>query len=128
MTFLDPDAADTYLRGWKARIDRMAADTKAMSDRLADLRVTASDDDDLVEVTIDSTGVLLDVRFDQRIQRAAPEVVSRALMSAVRAARVRAADQTRQIITETVGSESAAARTIAERVERQLLGTTLPAG
>ncbi|MFI5890789.1 YbaB/EbfC family nucleoid-associated protein [Actinoplanes sp. NPDC051513] len=124
MTFLDPDAADTYLQGWKARIDRMAADTKAMSDRLADLRVTASDDDGLVEVTIDSTGVLLDVRFHQRIQRAAPEAVSRALMSALRAARLKAADHTREIITETVGSESVAARTIAERVERQLLGAS----
>jgi DNA-binding protein YbaB len=119
---LDPDGAMDYLQAWKSRIDRMAADTQAMSDRLAELRVTAEDDNGLAEVTIDSTGTLVDVRFSERIQRVSPEVVSRAVLGALRAARLRAADRSRQIITETVGSESVAARTIAERVERQLRG------
>lgn len=119
---LDPDGAMDYLQAWKSRVDRMAADTQAMSDRLGELRVTAEDDNGLAEVTIDSTGALLDVRFSERIQRVAPEVVSRAVLSALRAARLTAAERSRQIITETVGSESVAARTIAERVERQLRG------
>jgi DNA-binding protein YbaB len=117
---LDPDGAHEYLRSWKQRIDRMAADTQAMSDRLGELRVTAEDDNDLAEVTIDATGALLDVRFTPRIQRVAPEVVSRAVMSAIRVARLTAAERSRQIITETVGSESVAGRTIADRIERQL--------
>ena len=96
-------------------------DVDAILAVVGDRRVTASDDDGLVEVTIDSTGVLLDVRFHQRIQRVAPEAVSQALLGALQAARAEAADRSREIITETVGTESAAARTIAERVERQLL-------
>jgi DNA-binding protein YbaB len=119
---LDPDGAMDYLQAWKSRIDRMAADTQAMSDRLGELRVTAEDDNGLAEVTIDSTGALVDVRFSERIQRVSPEVVSRAVLSALRAARLTAAVRSRQIITETVGSESVAARTIAEQVERQLRG------
>jgi DNA-binding protein YbaB len=120
--FLDPDASRAYLREWKSRVDKMAADTKAVSDRLAELRVTAEDDNRLVEVVIDATGVLVGVEFSERIQRVAPDVVSRAVLSALRAARLRAAEQSRQIIAETMGADSPAARTIAERVERQLRG------
>jgi DNA-binding protein YbaB len=119
---LDPDGAQEYLQSWKKRIDRMAADTQAMSDRLGQLRVTAEDDNGLAEVTIDSTGTLVDVRFGQGIQRVQPETVARALMSALRSARRTAAERSRQIITDTVGSESVAGRTIAERMERQLRG------
>ncbi|GIE95886.1 YbaB/EbfC family nucleoid-associated protein [Paractinoplanes rishiriensis] len=118
---LDPEGAQEYLANWKKRIDRMAADTQAMSDRLAQMRVTGADGNDLAEVTIDSTGVLLDVQFSQRIQRVAPDVVARAVMTAVRNAQRTAAERSRQIITETVGSESVAGRAIAERMEKQLL-------
>jgi len=119
---LDPEGAQAYLRDWKGRIDRMAADTKAMSDRLEQLRVTTEDRNGLVAVTIDSTGALVDIRFTERIQRVAPDVVSRAVMSAIREARLTAAERSRQVIAETIGTESVAARTITERVERQLRG------
>jgi DNA-binding protein YbaB len=121
---LDPDGARAYLQDWKGRIDRTAADTKAMSDRLGQLRVTGEDGNGLAEVTIDSTGALLDVRFHERIQRLAPDAVSRAVMSAMREARRRAAERSRRIIAETVGSDSVAGRTIAERMDERLRGTS----
>jgi DNA-binding protein YbaB len=117
---LDPDSAQAYLRGWKSRVDRMAADTQTMSERLGQLRVRGSDDNDLVEVTIDSTGVLIGIRFTERIRRVAPEAVQRAVLHALRVARAAAAIQARQIIVDTMGPDSIAAQTIAERVERQL--------
>ncbi|MFI5938536.1 YbaB/EbfC family nucleoid-associated protein [Actinoplanes sp. NPDC051494] len=120
--FLDPDESMAYLRGWKTRIDRVAADTQAMSDRLGQLRVTAEDENGFAEVTIDSTGVLVDVRFSERIQRVAPDVVSRALLNAIEVARSKAAERTRQIISDSMGSESVAARAVADRMERQLRG------
>jgi DNA-binding protein YbaB len=119
---LDPDAATAYLQDWHNRVERRAADTQAMSDRLKALRVSATDDNGLTEVTIDATGALVDVDFTDRIQRVAPDVVSRAVMAAVREARRKAAERTRQIVTETMGEDSIAARTIAERAEQQLRG------
>ena len=120
MTFLDPDESNAYLRDWKGRIDQMAANTQAMSARLSELRVTAEDDNGLAEVTIDSTGILLEVQFSYRIQQMAPDVVSRALMSALRKARAKAAERSRDIITETVGPDSVAGQTIAARLDEQL--------
>jgi DNA-binding protein YbaB len=119
---LDPEGSQKYLESWKKRIDRMAADTQAMSDRLGSLRVTAEDDNDLVEVTIDSSGALVDLTFTQRIRRTPPEAVARAVLRALRTARLTAAERSREIITETLGSDSVAGRTIAERMEQQLRG------
>jgi DNA-binding protein YbaB len=119
---LDPDAATAYLQDWQNNVERRAAATQAMSDRLKALRVSATDDNGLTEVTIDATGALVDVDFTDRIQRVAPDVVSRAVMAAVREARRKAALRTRQIVTETMGEDSIAARTIAERAEQQLRG------
>ncbi|MEU4243237.1 YbaB/EbfC family nucleoid-associated protein [Actinoplanes sp. NPDC026619] len=119
---LDPDGAMGYLRDWKSRVDRMAADTQAMSDRLTSMRVTATDDNKLATVTIDSTGVLVDVEFAERIQRVAPDAVSRAVLSALRSARLSAARLSRQIVAETIGDDSVAGRAIAERMEKQLAG------
>ena len=116
--FLDADDAASYLHDWQARIDRKAAATQAMSDRLSRLQVRAADDNGLTEVTVDSAGALVDIRFTERIQRVAPEAVARAVLAAHRNARRQAGDRSRQIVTETLGSDSVAARAIAERWER----------
>ncbi|MET8911545.1 YbaB/EbfC family nucleoid-associated protein [Micromonospora sp. NPDC004551] len=117
---LDPDGAMDQMRGWKGRIDKLAADTKVMSDRLQELRVTAEDDNGLAEVTVDSAGALRDLRLGRQIQRVSPEVVAQAVMDAIRRAKEQLAERSQEIIAETVGTESAAARAIAERVGRQL--------
>jgi DNA-binding protein YbaB len=119
-SILDPDAAMAQLGAFKARVDRTAADTTAMSDRLARLRVTTEDGNGLAQVTIDSTGVLVDLRLSRRIQRVAPDTVARAVLSALRDARQTAAERSREIIEETMGPDSPAAQAIAERVERPL--------
>ncbi|WBB65959.1 YbaB/EbfC family nucleoid-associated protein [Micromonospora sp. WMMD812] len=117
---LDPDGAMERLAEWKGRIDRLAADTRAMNDRLQDLRVTTADGNGLAEVTVDSAGALVDLRLGQRIHRVAPDVVARTIMDTIRVARQQLADRAQEIIADTVGTESAAARAIAERVGQQL--------
>jgi DNA-binding protein YbaB len=115
---LDPDSSREYLRDWKGRIDRAAAATQAMSERLGEMRVSAVDGNGLVEVTIDSSGVLVDVRFTERIHRVAPDVVARGVMTALGVARREAARLSREVIDETLGPESMAGRVIGERLTR----------
>lgn len=119
---LDPDAARERLAAWKGRIDKLAADTRTMSDRLQELRISANDPRGLAEVTIDSTGNLVDLRLTDRIQGAAPSVVAQTIMATLGEAKSRLADRSQEIIAETVGTESPAARAIADSVERQLRG------
>lgn len=119
-TILDPDGAREHLAEWKGRIDRMARDTEAMRQRLQDLRVTASDPNGLTEVSVDSTGALVGLRLTERIRQVAPDVVARTIMATFGEARNRLADQSKEVIAETVGTESPAARAIAESVDQHL--------
>ena len=119
-SFLDPDASRDYLRSWKANIDRTAARAATMAERLDQLRATAEDGDGLAEVTIDSSGVLVNLELTERIHRHAPEAVARAVMSALREARTKAAQRAQEIAVETMGPDSLSARTTADRM-RQLL-------
>ena len=123
---LDPDGAMEQLRAWKGRIDRLAADTQAMSTAFQDLRVTVADDNGLAEVTVDSAGVLIDLKLGRQVQRVAPEVTARTIMETIRRARTQVANRSREIITDTLGSDSDAARGIAERVSQRLLPDDSP--
>jgi|SRR4051812_31053351 DNA-binding protein YbaB len=118
--FLNPDASRAYLQSWKANVDQTAARATAMAEQLQRLRTTATDDDGLAEVTIDSSGVLLDLELTDRIHRYAPDAVARAVMSALRAARQTAARRAHDIAVETMGPDSLSARTTAERMRQQL--------
>ncbi|MEV6237546.1 YbaB/EbfC family nucleoid-associated protein [Lentzea sp. NPDC051838] len=125
---LDPDGAREHLAAWKGRIDKLAADTQAMSERLQAVRVTANDATGLAEVTVDSTGALVDLKLTDRIQRVAPSVVAQTILATLGDARTKLADRSQEIIADTVGAESAAGRAIAESVGRHLRGGPAAAG
>lgn len=115
---LDPEGARERLAAWKSRIDKLAADTQAMGEQLKAVRVTASDPGGMATVTVDSTGAVVDLRLTDRIQRAAPSVVAQTIMETLGRARSQLADRSQEIVADTVGTESPAARAIAESVGR----------
>jgi DNA-binding protein YbaB len=117
---LDPGGAREHLAAWKGRIDKMAENTEAMRRRLQGLRVTASDPSGMAEVSVDSTGALVGLRLTERIGRVSPDVVAQAIMATLGEARNRLADQSKEVIADTVGTESPAARAIADSVDRHL--------
>lgn len=119
-TILDPGGARDHLDAWKGRIDKMAEDTQAMSQRLGELRVTQRDPNGLSEVSIDSTGALVGLKLTDRIAQVAPDEVARAIMTTLGQARNTLADRSQEIIADTVGTESAAARAIAKSVDSHL--------
>ncbi len=119
---LDPDGARERLAAWKERIDALAANTQAMSDQLREVRVTASDPGGLVEVTIDSTGSMVDLKLTDRTQRKDPSVVAQTILATLGEAKNRLAERSREIVAGTVGTESPAGRAIVDSVEQHLRG------
>jgi DNA-binding protein YbaB len=117
----DPEESRERLAAWKGRIEQLAADTKAMSDQMQELRVTVSDPNHMVSVTVDSTGNLLDIQLTERSRRVELSHVSQTIMDTIREAKTQVAEQAKEIIESTLGGESAAGRAIAERVRNQLL-------
>jgi DNA-binding protein YbaB len=118
--FFDPDASREYLRAWKGSVDRAATQASAMAEQMAELRVKARDDDGFAEVTIDSAGVLVDLKLTERIHRFEPAVAARAVMKALRKAQAIAADRAHDIAVETMGADSLSARTTADRMRHAL--------
>ena len=117
---LDPDGAREQLAAWQGKIERLAADTKSMSDQLQQLRVTAADRDGLVEVTVDSSGSLIDLTLGPRFARTSSDVLARTIMDTVREAKRQVAARSQELIEATLGTDSPAARAIAERVRERL--------
>jgi DNA-binding protein YbaB len=117
---LDPDGAREQLAAWQGRIERLAADTKSMSDQMEQLRVTAADRDGLVEVTVDSSGSLIDLTLGPRFARVSSDVLARTIMDTVREAKRQVAARSQEVIEATLGTESPAARAIAARVRERL--------
>ena len=116
---LDPDGAREQLEAWRGRIDRLATDTKAMSDQLGQLRVTAADRDGIVEVTVDSSGSLINLTLNPRIARVSSDALARTIMETVQEAKRQVAARSQEVIESTLG-DSPAARGIAERVRERL--------
>ncbi|WP_406688959.1 YbaB/EbfC family nucleoid-associated protein [Saccharopolyspora sp. ID03-671] len=117
---LDPDSAHERLAAWKGRIEKLAADTQTMSQRFQEVRVTAKDPGGIVEVTIDSSGGLADIKLTSKMKGSDPDAVSRAIMTAFAEAKNQLAQRSQEIIAETMGTESPAARAIADSVGAQL--------
>ena len=118
---LSPDDARERLAAWQGKIEKLAADTKDMSDRFQALQVTRSDQNRMAEVTVDSSGSLIGLKLTREIERSSPEVVAATIMSTIREAKAELAGMTRELIEDTVGAESAAGQAIAARVSEHLL-------
>lgn len=127
---LDPGGAAAELAAWRGSIGRLAADTRAMSERLDQMRVTVAADDGRVTVTVDSSGSLTNLRLGRDTQRAVPDELARTILETIRAAKLQAAHQAQELLVETVGTESPAARGLVGRVTAQLLddGLDVPDG
>ncbi|MGW6928843.1 YbaB/EbfC family nucleoid-associated protein [Lentzea sp. NPDC054927] len=117
---LDPDGARERLAAWKGRIDKLASATLSMSDQLQGVRIVAKDPAGLAEVTIDSTGSMTNLKLTDRISTTAPETVAATIMSTLADARKQLAQRSKEIVAETIGTETAAGRAIVESVGRQL--------
>jgi DNA-binding protein YbaB len=117
---LDPDGARDRLAAWKGRIDKLATDTKSMSEQLQGLRIVAKDPAGMAEVSIDSTGSMVNLKLTDRIGNVSPETVASTIMSTLAVARKQLAERSKEIVADTIGTETAAGRAIVESVGRSL--------
>lgn len=117
---LDPDGARERLAAWKDRIDKLADDTRSMSQQLQGLRIVAKDPAGIAEVTIDSSGAMTNLKLTDRMTGSRPETVAATIMATLADARKQLAERSKEIVADTIGTETAAGRAIVESVGRQL--------
>lgn len=115
-----PEDAVARLEERRARYEQMAAATRDMAARMQTLTATASDANGLATVTVDSGGGLVAAEFSARIQRTAPDAVSRALMEALAEAKRRIVEATQVVVAETVGADSDTGRAVTQSLHDRL--------
>lgn len=109
---MDVEGARERLEAWKAKAEQRAEETQAASRGLQELRVSAFDDNRIIEATIDHGGNLLDVKADPRITRQPPEYTAKAMVQAYRNAKVKLAEAAAEVVRDTVGTDTATGRAL----------------
>ncbi|MFE0529974.1 YbaB/EbfC family DNA-binding protein [Micromonospora parva] len=102
------DAAEHRLDEWESSLAERAQRARALSTTMRNLTGTARNADRTVEVTVDSTGILIDLRLDERIRQQPATHTARQILETTAAAR---ADLLRQVTTaagETLGDDTSA--------------------
>ncbi|MEV6693884.1 YbaB/EbfC family DNA-binding protein [Micromonospora sp. NPDC051196] len=114
------DATQRRLDEWEASFADRAQRASALAARVGALTGTAHNADGSVEVTVDSAGLLVDLRLDERVRQQSAAHTARQVLATTRAAQ---ADLLRRITaatTETLGEDNPAATALLDSYRRRL--------
>lgn len=125
ITLFDEDALDDVETGvdrWLAGIEDRATKARALAQRMAEMSVSAASSDRLVTVTVSSSGVLRDLRLADGVRRHSGEWIASQILSTMRTAIARLADQADQAVDDTVGRDSPEGRAILASLHARTAG------
>jgi DNA-binding protein YbaB len=96
----------------KARLDRLAAETRAKAERyqamqaqVGQVSVTERSKDGLVSVTVDSAGNVTDLRITDAVRGMSGEQVAAAVLSTLRQAQSRLPERLSEVMAATIGDD-----------------------
>lgn len=95
-----------WIDDWKRRADKLFADTEEMAAKMDGLRVTATNPDENVRVTVNSAGMVEDLRLRDSIRDRPADEIAGAILTTMRKAQERLAHGAQQVVRATVGEES----------------------
>ena len=108
----DLEDAQRMIDDWQTGIEARAAQARELSARLSGLTATTESDDELVRVTISSTGALVRLELAEGIRGRPAAETAHEIMKTLRTARERLTAAATEATRETVGVESATGRAI----------------
>jgi DNA-binding protein YbaB len=108
----DLDAAEQLVDDWQSGIEARAAQARVLSARLAALSATARSDDELVEVTVGSSGDLVALELDERIRDRPAAETAREILATLRAARRMLTTAVTEATAQTMGADSATGQAV----------------
>ncbi|MEU7712814.1 YbaB/EbfC family nucleoid-associated protein [Micromonospora chalcea] len=114
------DAAARRLDEWESSLADRAARARDLSARTQTLTGTARSADGLVEVTVDASGLLADLRLDERVRQHSAAHTARQILAVTRDARADLLRRITEATTDVLGTEEPAARAIVESHQRRL--------
>ncbi|MGC4850917.1 YbaB/EbfC family DNA-binding protein [Micromonospora sp. DT15] len=113
------DAAERRLDEWETSLAERATRAKTLSATMRGLTGTAHNTDRTVDVTVDSVGLLIDLRLDERVRQQPAAHTARQILETTAAAR---ADLLRQVtVAATESFDDASAQAIIHSYRSRLL-------
>jgi DNA-binding protein YbaB len=106
------EGADDWVDTWAASISARAQAAQELSERVSMLSVSASGRDGAVRVTVAGSGVMTDLRMDERVLRWPASEIAAQVMSVMRKAQASLASRVAEIADETVGADSETGRAV----------------
>ncbi|TDB70814.1 YbaB/EbfC family nucleoid-associated protein [Micromonospora sp. KC723] len=114
------EAAARRLDSWESSIVERAAQAKALSAQVQQLTGTARSPDLMVEVTVDSAGMLVDLRLDERTRHRPAADTARQILETTRAAYSDLLRQMTEATTGTLGDDDPTAVALVDSYRRRL--------
>ncbi|MGC4892913.1 YbaB/EbfC family nucleoid-associated protein [Micromonospora sp. DT31] len=114
------DAAARRLDEWESSLADRATRARDLSARSQALTGVARSDDGLVTVTVDGSGLLVDLRLDDRTRQHSATHTARQVLATTRAAHADLLRQLTAVTTETLGADDPAGQAILESHRRRL--------
>jgi DNA-binding protein YbaB len=114
------NAAGRRVDEWDSSLAERATKAAVLSRRLAELAGTATSDDRLVEVTVDSSGALVGLRLDEQIRAQPASRTAEQILAAIRAAHENLVRQASAATIEALGADDPAGRAVVDAYEKRL--------
>ncbi|MGX7672142.1 YbaB/EbfC family nucleoid-associated protein [Plantactinospora sp. DSM 117369] len=114
------DAAQRRVDAWQAAFADRAERVAALSRRLAGMRVTTRAADGLVEVTLDTSGMLIDLWLDERTRQQPAAQVAVEILATVRTARTELLHRMTEAAVESLGADDPAGQALVDSYASRL--------
>ncbi|MEU8153124.1 YbaB/EbfC family DNA-binding protein [Micromonospora sp. NPDC048986] len=99
------DAAERRLDEWESSLAERAERAKTLSATMRELTGTAHNADRTVDVTVDSAGLLIDLRLDERVRQQSAVHTARQILETTTAARADLLRQVSDAATQSLGDD-----------------------
>ncbi|MEV5206098.1 YbaB/EbfC family DNA-binding protein [Micromonospora sp. NPDC053740] len=99
------DAAERRLDEWESSLAERAERAKTLSATMRELTGAAHNADRTVDVTVDSAGLLIDLRLDERIRQQPAAHTARQILETTTAARADLLRQVSDAATQSLGDD-----------------------
>jgi DNA-binding protein YbaB len=113
------EGADDWIDSWAASVSARAQAAQELSERVSMLLVSVSGRDGAVQVTVAGSGVMTDLRLDDRVLRWPASEIATQVMSVMRRAQASLASRVAEIADETVGADSETGRAVVDGFARR---------
>ncbi|MEU1757185.1 YbaB/EbfC family DNA-binding protein [Micromonospora matsumotoense] len=114
------DAAARRLDGWESSFTDRAERAKHLAAQVQALTGTARSPDRTIEVTVDPTGLLIDLRLDEQTRQHSAAHTARGILATTRAARADLLRQLTEATTRVLGADDPTAQAIIESHRQRL--------